>query len=62
MFKPMSVTDRKAWHKGKPDAQAYRYADSGCPEATKLLKAQSVCLECPFSNCKMDGNKNYKTA
>ena len=62
MFKKLSVTDRKGTeNKGKPDSPAYRYADSGCPEATEFLKSQSVCLvNCPFPECYMDGNKNYK--
>jgi len=36
---------------GKPDSEAYRYADSGCRRATKELGKQSSCLECPFQNC-----------
>ena len=29
----------------------YYHVDTGCSKATKHLKKQSRCLECPFKDC-----------
>jgi len=34
------------------DSYAYVLSDSGCLEATLFLGHSSLCLECPFPECK----------
>ena len=33
------------------DGKSYREPDSGCEQATKFLKEQSSCFNCPFVIC-----------
>jgi len=53
--RPPGIKDKgprkKMEGRGKPDSEAYRYADSGCPRATEYLNRQSSCLSCPFGRC-----------
>ena len=39
------------------DSEAYGGANSGCVDATLYLKHSSLCLECPFQECKLDFTK-----
>ena len=40
--------------RGSTDGEGYRLSDSGCKKATRHQKCPSLCLECPFSECKLD--------
>ena len=46
------------------DHLAYRYWDSGCSQATKLLGYQSICTKnCPYDECRIksvDDKRNGK--
>jgi len=61
MARPKGVVETEPRQKrigeSRPDSAAYRYSDSGCPLATEFLQAQSLCLLCPFTECKLMGNK-----
>ena len=40
--------------RGSTDGESYLLSDSGCGEATHYLKEPSLCLGCPFPECKLD--------
>ncbi len=40
--------------RGSTDGESYLLPDSGCEPATKYLGGEaSLCLECPFNECKL---------
>ncbi len=46
--------------RGSTDGQGYILPDSGCRIATKYLGHASLCLECPYPECKSTNRKPYK--
>ena len=59
MSRPKGVVETEPRQKrigeSRPDSAAYRYSDSGCSLATEFIQEQSLCFECPFTSCKMEG-------
>ncbi len=52
---------KKMTRRGFTDGEWHTGSDSGCREATLHIGHSSLCLECPFPECKLDKVKRLRS-